>query len=274
LSDIFDVAWRTQRLCAGETFFDCPYYEQLQYAGDTKIQGLVTNYISGDTMLWRKALIDYHDSRLPFGLTQSRYPSSVAQVIPTFSLVWVTMLYDYMMYCNDQVTIKKMLPAVQDVLNWFDERIEDNGLQGEMQAWLFVDWVEGWKIGRPPLSGNKHSSIIGLQYVYTLQKAARLFEAMGEMEQKEKWIEKAETTQKAIYAHCWDEERNMIADTPEKNKFSQHANVLAVLTDTYSAEKQPEIMKQIVSDKSISQCSYYFTFYMVEALKKAKLGDL
>ena len=274
LSEIFDVAWRTQLLCAGETFFDCPYYEQLQYTGDTRIQALVTNYVSGDTMLWRKALIDYHDSRLPFGLTQSRYPSAVAQVIPTFSLVWVTMLYDYMMYCNDQATIKKMLPAVQDILNWFDERIEDSGLQGEMQAWLFVDWVEGWKMGRPPFSDKKHSSIIGLQYVYTLQKAARLFEAMGEMEQKEKWIKKAEKTQKAIYAHCWDEERNMIADTPEKNKFSQHANVLAVLTGTFGAEKQAEIMKQIIADKSISQCSYYFTFYMVEALKKAGLGDM
>ena len=66
----------------------------------------------------------------------------------------------------------------------------------------------------------------------------------------------------------------MIADTPEKNKFSQHANVLAVLTDTYSPEKQAEIMKQIVADKSIAQCSYYYTFYLVEALKKAGLGDM
>jgi hypothetical protein len=167
-----------------------------------------------------------------------------------------------------------MLPAVQDILNWFDERIEDSGLQGEMQAWLFVDWVDGWKIGRPPLSDNKHSTIVGLQYVYTLQKAAKLFEAMGEMEQNEKWLKKADITQKAIYAHCWDEDRNMIADTPEKNKFSQHANVLAVLTGTFSPEKQAEIMKQVVADKGISQCSYYFTFYLVEALKKAGLGDL
>jgi len=28
-TDIWNVGWRTQRLCAGETFFDCPYYEQL-----------------------------------------------------------------------------------------------------------------------------------------------------------------------------------------------------------------------------------------------------
>src|SRR5690606_14146231 len=40
LADIFKISWHTQKLCAGETFFDCPYYEQLQYAGDTRVQGL------------------------------------------------------------------------------------------------------------------------------------------------------------------------------------------------------------------------------------------
>ena len=38
---IWDTAWRTARLCALETYIDCPYYEQLQYAGDTRIQALI-----------------------------------------------------------------------------------------------------------------------------------------------------------------------------------------------------------------------------------------
>ena len=33
LKKIWDVGWRTARLCANETYFDCPYYEQLQYIG-------------------------------------------------------------------------------------------------------------------------------------------------------------------------------------------------------------------------------------------------
>jgi hypothetical protein len=38
LQEIWDIGWRTAQLCAGETYFDCPYYEQLQYEGDTRIQ--------------------------------------------------------------------------------------------------------------------------------------------------------------------------------------------------------------------------------------------
>ena len=38
LNQILDVGWRTARLCAHETYMDCPYYEQLQYSGDTRVQ--------------------------------------------------------------------------------------------------------------------------------------------------------------------------------------------------------------------------------------------
>ena len=36
------VAFRAMRMCAHETYMDCPYWEQLMYVGDTRIQALVT----------------------------------------------------------------------------------------------------------------------------------------------------------------------------------------------------------------------------------------
>nr|WP_319509537.1 alpha-L-rhamnosidase C-terminal domain-containing protein [uncultured Draconibacterium sp.] len=273
-SDIFDVAWRTQRLCAGETFFDCPYYEQLQYTGDTRIQGLITAYNSGDTLLWKDAIQDYYDSRLPFGLTQSRYPSSTTQIIGTFSLVWITMVHDYMMHCQDDQFIQKMIPAILDILNWYDERTESNGMLGRLESWLFVDWVDEWQTGYPPLtSSKKYSSIIGLQYVYTIQKAMDIFDEFGMPGVKKQWEQKAGITRNAILSNCWDDEKQLLADTPDKDKFSQHANVFAVLTNTFDPGMQKELLRRILSDKSIAQCSYYFDFYLVEALKKAGLAD-
>jgi hypothetical protein len=74
LQRIFDVGWHTARLCAHETYMDTPYWEQLQYIGDTRIQALVSMYLSGDDRLVRNAIELFDESRIPDGITQSRYP--------------------------------------------------------------------------------------------------------------------------------------------------------------------------------------------------------
>ena len=45
LSQIWQVGWRTARLDAHDTYMDTPYYERLQYIGDTRIQALISSQI-------------------------------------------------------------------------------------------------------------------------------------------------------------------------------------------------------------------------------------
>ena len=49
LNKMLEIGWHTARLCANETYMDCPYYEQLQYFGDTRIQAMITLYNTHDT---------------------------------------------------------------------------------------------------------------------------------------------------------------------------------------------------------------------------------
>jgi hypothetical protein len=51
LDKIWDISWRTARLDAHETYMDTPYYEQLQYVGDTRIQALISYVVAGDDRL-------------------------------------------------------------------------------------------------------------------------------------------------------------------------------------------------------------------------------
>ena len=275
LDEIWQVGWRTQRLCAGETFFDCPYYEQLQYAGDTRIQCLISNYVTGDTILMKDALVSLHNSRKPFGLTSSRYPSHVTQIIPTFSLVWITMLHDYWMLCDDEELIKSMLPAVVDILNWYEDRLDTNGMIGKLEWWNFLDWVtgHGWDSGVPPgvLDGN--SSVISLQYVYAIDKAMAILNKYDYTEQANKYQKLGESIKLAVNKNCFDSNKGLIADTPDKKLFSQQANVLAVLTNTFEPSSQKEVMNKLKQDNSLAPSSYYFLFYFMEALEKAGMAD-
>ncbi len=274
LGDIYETAWHTQRLCAGETFFDCPYYEQMQYVGDTRVQGLVTFYGSGDTVLWRKAITDFYESRQPFGLVMCAFPGNRVQIIPSFSLLWIAMLNDYRMHCSDDALIKKMLPAVMDNLQWFQDHLQPNGMPGKLEWWNFIDWVKdnSWERGVPSVDKNGQSSINSLLYVYALQQAVSLFNSYGYTQQAARYAATAGSIKAAVYKTCWDEKKQLLADNADKQHYSQHAQILATLVDLLPLKKQQQLMLNTYQNDSIAACSYYFRFYLAEAMRKTGLG--
>jgi len=275
MTDIWNVSWRTQRLCTFETFMDCPYYEQLQYIGDARIQAFTSTYMSGDSRLVRNAIATLNDSRLPCGLTQSRYPSNQPQVVPPFTLVWNTMVYDYWMLNGDPEFVRSMIPGMMSGLNWFESRMDKNGMLGKMEYWNFVDWADfkGWNCGIPPLQNDGNSAILSLQYVYTLQITAKLFNDFGMKEEASRYMSLAERIKTAVYEKCWDQSKGLIADTPEKTIFSQHANALAILTNTIPLKSQKIVASNILINKDIAECTLYFRFYLTEAIEKAGLSN-
>ena len=113
IKKMLEIGWRTARLNAWETYTDCPYYEQLQYVGDTRVQAMVTYYNSEDARLPRNAIELLGQSRMADGLTMSRYPTRSAQIIPTFSLWYIGMLHDYWMYRGDDAFLKEKLQLHQ-----------------------------------------------------------------------------------------------------------------------------------------------------------------
>ncbi|MCB0647430.1 MAG: family 78 glycoside hydrolase catalytic domain [Saprospiraceae bacterium] len=263
---IWEVGWRTQRLCAAENFFDCPYYEQLQYTGDTRIQNLITRYVSGDTALMRNAVMSYADAHLASGLTQSRYPSNDRQIIPPFSLIWVYMVHDYFILCQDDRTVKNLLPKIQDVLNWFEQRRREDGLNGVLEYWNYVDWVPEWGAGVPPGGKDGGSSIISLQYALALQKAANIYRHFGYIKPAEECVLKAKEIGAQVMKTCFDENRGLIADTPDKKTFSQHQNVLAILTGTVRNNQANALMQKLLTDQQITPVTFYFSYYLFEAM--------
>lgn len=275
LQNIWQVGWRTARLCAGETYFDCPYYEQLQYEGDTRIQSLISLYVSGDDRLMRKAILDFYHSRVPEGLTQGRYPSNRLQVIPPFSLYWISMLYDYTMYRNDSAFIQPFLIPAMAILDWYEKRIDQKrNMLGPMKWWNFTDWDLTFPSGTPPGATDGNSSIVTLQYVYTLDQATALFTYFRQTALAEKYKSVANRLRKSVYQLCFDYTKGVMANTPDKNSYSQHASIMGVLTSSIPAEKSAGVMQRVLSDKSLSQATFYYRFYLNLALQKAGMGDL
>jgi hypothetical protein len=138
---ILSVGWRTMRLCAHETYMDCPYYEQLQYTGDTRVQALASYYVSGDGRLARNSVDQIDAIRAGDQPSFCRAPSSLPLYIPSFSLWWVGMLHDYFLYQNDPAFVKRMLPGVRATISLFEGRRGGDGLLTRLPWWNYIDGV-------------------------------------------------------------------------------------------------------------------------------------
>ena len=287
---IWEAGWRTARLCAGETYMDCPYYEQLQYLGDTRIQALISLSAAGDDRLMRNALELADQSRIPEGLTLSRGPSYIPQVIPAFSLYWVDMVHDYYMYRQDKEFLRQFLPGIESVLGWFERRIDFTGLLGPLEWFNFADWTDGFMVGVPPGSDLGHSALISLNYVYALDRAAELYSWFAENDNSpelamraQEYLLQAERTRKAVYNYCFDYSQGLLADLPLDNPtrdelykngvYSQHTNIWGILTDAIPEDDQIAVMEKILSDTTLIPTTIYFRFYLFQAMKKTGMAD-
>jgi hypothetical protein len=271
IKQILDIGWRTARLNAWETYTDCPYYEQLQYIGDTRIQAMISYYNSGDDRLARNALTLMDHSRLAEGVTLSRYPSRSTQIISTFSLWYIGMLRDYWMYRPDAGFLKDKLMGQRAILEFFEKYQQADGSLKDLPYWRFVDWVGDMCWG--PMGSDGCSSMYDLQLLLAYQWAADLENAIGASFYADYYTQKAKQLTETIKRKYWVPEKKLFADTNEKKGYSQHVNSLAILANIVDTEYLTAVGNNLLNDKTLTQCTVYFKYYLHQALNKAGFGN-
>jgi hypothetical protein len=277
LAKIWEISWRTARLDAHETYMDTPYYEQLQYVGDTRIQALISYAVAGDDRLAGQALEAFDESRIPDGLTRSRYPSSLAQTIPTFSLLWLGMVHDWWMYRPDPEPARASLEGTRAVLHWFARYEQPDGLLAKLPWWSFIDWVSAGEI--PTYDAKGESCMTTLEYLGALDDAADLEKALGDPLFAGRYQARAAHVRSGLFQQCWNAQRGLLADAPDRSSFSQQANILGVLYDVIPKDRQKDVLQKIsaiepgTAPDGVLSASYYFRFYLARALDHAGMAD-
>ncbi|RYE66284.1 MAG: hypothetical protein EOO81_11670 [Oxalobacteraceae bacterium] len=220
--------------------------------------------------------MQYDDSRAPFGLTMSRYPAHIPQVIAPFSLWWVCMVEDYLLHVPDsEEFVGSLLPGVRGVLEWFEGHLGADDLFGPLPHWNFVDWCRSkvWNGGNPPGTKEGGSSILTLQFALALQSAARMNEKLhGD---GDRWQKLADKLMAAVRKECLNTQTMRIADTPAKDTYSQHGNLLAILAGLpmNDSERDTMLSQTLTDTDTVTQATYYFRFYLGRALAVSGRGD-
>jgi len=273
INTLWDISLRTLKRCMHETYEDCPYYEQLQYTMDTRIQILFSYMVSGDTRLARKAIEDYASSLIAEGILQSRYPSVEPQVIPTFALYWIMIVEDYYIQTGDKSIIKKCRSTIDTVLNWYDNKLGDCGLIVNLGYWEFIDWVEQWDKGVPDAVVVGPSTTHNLIYAYTLKVAARMNKVCGRVGLADEYEDRATSITNKVEELCFCEKDNLYKEGPNFEGYSVQAQLWAVLSRTASGERAKSILRKSLNMHEIPQCSYVMSFFLFRALEVADIYE-
>ena len=274
---IVNTCLRTLRLCSNETYMDCPYYEQLQYIGDTRIQALISYLITGDDSLAKQAMVMLNESRLPSGFTQSRYPSRIQQIITPFSLFFISMIYDFLMWRNSLKFVSDTVLAIKSILNSFENYRRSDGILDKLPYWQFVDWTNhaGWMHGTPPLSEKHPSYLINFIYLYVLQQASEILKATNFTIEAMNLKATADDLKKVLQEKAYNSRYGLFSDTANHQYYSQHSIIFAILTNSCEGLVNTEsLLKKIIESNNIAKTSYYFRFYLFEAMYHAGRGDL
>lgn len=278
MQEIWEMSERTLRRCMHETYEDCPFYEQLQYAMDARQQILYTYAISADDRLARKCMDDFRRSQRYDGLINCSYPNYGPNVIPGFSIYYILMLHDHMMYFGDRILLEDHMPAVEGILNYFHRHRKNGmvektgGMNGE-RFWSFIDWTPQWDetTGVPPAVRSGPITMESLLYILGLENAAEIADYLQRMEQAKEYRRRAQEMKQAVREYCIGD-NGMLQDGPGVSQYSQHTQVFAVLTDTIEPETaRKNLEKTLLSPEKYPQCSVAMAFYLFRALEKSGL---
>ena len=262
LSSIARMCERGVEMCAHEIMFDCPFYEQQMYPGDILMSFAAMRAMTRDMRLPVQGLGLFDAARMPSGLVPMNWPSRTDQRGTTWTLSWISCIGETAMWGGEDNVpwLKDRLPGVTHTLMSY-ARIENGaGLLIDPPGWNFLDWTKGWEkhCYTPPngLACGKPDACINLLYLQSMENAVNIAEAVGEVEQVAYWRGRAKRLAGGIRSTFWDETRGMVADTPEKTSFSEHAVALSITTGCLPEDMRDRSFAALETAPDLSRASY------------------
>ncbi len=282
MNAIWDISERSLKRCMHETYMDCPFYEQLQYAMDTRSEILYTYMTAADDRLARKSFDDFRRSRRYDGLINCSYPTYNSNVIPGFSIYYIMMLYDHMMFFGDKALIRSYLPTVDEILEYFNCHLTQEGIVDKIggplfknASWSFIDWSAHWDAtsGVPTATLSGPITMESLLYIMGLESAAKMASFVGRKGIADEYHKRAEKVKEAVRTYCAGS-NGMLQDGPGIDDYSQHCQVFAILTDTVELKQGKEnLLKTLQNKQEYAQCTVAMAYYLYRALEKCDLYE-
>ncbi len=276
---IWEICKNTVKNCAQEAFLDCPQREKGQYLGDLTVTAHALFYLTGDTMLFKKALTDFANStRICEGM-MAVAPGSFMQEIADFSLLFP---YQLLLYYNlsgkayrdvwstqtetiqgDREFLQKMLPVAEGIERYFDRFRNASGMIENVKTkWNLVDWPENLRDNydfdlSQPVVGDGCHNVINALYIGMKMCIEKIKDILGIPCHSE--TAELET---AFVDTFYNPKTGLFVDSPVSAHSSLHANVFACF---YGIMPEKNRIAELVGKKGFC-CGVFVSYFVLYGL--------
>lgn len=269
---IFRISRRTLELCMHEHYEDCPWREQALYAMDARNQMLCGYYAFEGYSFAQASLRLLSFGQRESGLLELCAPARVSVTIPSFSLCFITAVWENLQYSGDIVFAEEMYPVMEKILQYFISRRDGSGLIPAIKEegiWNFYEWADG-------LDGSFALDDRGLCYESPLHfflilalEHMRIISLSLHIADKALYYEEILKNLQKTVAVFWDEEKNAYASfyhAGQKQHFAELTQALALccrIAPQGLARKLTERHNGLISS-TLSSCLYKYEALMLE----------
>lgn len=275
LNKIFRLCLDTAKYGTQENYVDCPTREKGQYLGDVSIAARAQAVASKDTLMMKKAIMDFcHSSFVCNGLLAVSC-SSKMQEIADYSLQFPAQICWVFSIDKDLAFLKETEAFVTGVYEYFLKYVNKDGLlENVTEKWNLVDWPSNLRDNYDfpltvPIGSGVHN-VLNAFWCGFLESLDEFYSLLG----KEK-TGLTEKTKQKFFETFYNSKTRLFCDSPELTHSSIHSNVLPLLFDIGTEDEN--LKKRIVSfiaEKKLGSMGVYMAYFTLAALKKHGEIDL
>ncbi len=264
---VHKVAADTLKLCMHEHYEDCPWREQALYAYDSRNQMLYAYYLWGNYDFAAASLDllgrSYGGQGYIGIIAPSKRPDMLT--IPSFTMVWITELYEHFLHTGSLKLFKKFTSVVDDILDKALARKDPESSlyynEKKGNIWNFYEWTEN--LSRQDIFPQ---SPYNLYLREALLSAATLHEADGNPERARSFRETAAALGLQIERTFRDpKEGGYSTLLPGTVRLNEHVQALMLFHNLVPEDMIRTVFESLSSGKLVP-ISYSAFSYFVRAL--------
>ena len=267
LSQLNALSARTLKLCMHDHYEDCPWREQGLYAYDSRNQIMYGYYVWGNYQFAASSL-DLLGRNFDGRYVEMVSPGNLNLVIPVFSLVWITEIWEHLLYSGDTALAQAFYPQIKTMLERaLDCPAAPNAelyFPGEgKRIWNFCEWN-----GR--LSGQKDrlQAPYNIYLCESLRSAAKIGRVLGENAPAERFEQAAERLGQALERTFFSADfGGYLSELSEAGEQHYEHLQIIMLANALVPESRKKTVLQTIYSAQLVPADLSALFYVMRALK-------